>query len=61
MQWFFLSVEIVSERVTTSALKSSNGFSQFWPSVGVMAGYAVAFFFLSLALRTLSVGMAYAV
>ncbi|ABB73949.1 hypothetical protein Nmul_A0642 [Nitrosospira multiformis ATCC 25196] len=41
--------------MATSALKSSNDFTQFWPSVVVVAGYAVAFFFLSLALRTLSV------
>jgi len=61
MQWFFLSVAIVSEVVATSALKSSNGFTQFWPSVVVAAGYAVAFFFLSLALRTLPVGIAYAI
>ena len=61
MQWFFLSVAIVSEVVATSALKSSNGFTQFWPSVIVVAGYAVAFFFLSLALRTLPVGIAYAI
>ena len=61
MQWFFLFVAIVSEVVATSALKSSNGFTQFWPSVVVVAGYAVAFLFLSLALRTLSVGIAYAI
>jgi small multidrug resistance pump len=62
MQWFFLSVAIVSEVVATSALKSSNGFTQFWPSVVVVTGYAAAaFFFLSLALRTLSVGIAYAI
>ncbi|SFU31806.1 small multidrug resistance pump [Nitrosospira multiformis] len=61
MQWFFLSVAIVSEVVATSALKASNGFTQFWPSIVVGAGYAVAFFFLSLALRTLSVGIAYAI
>ena len=61
MQWLFLSVAIVSEVVATSALKSSNGFTQFWPSVVVVAGYAAAFFFLSLALRTMPVGIAYAI
>lgn len=61
MQWFFLSVAIVSEVVATSVLKSSNGFTQFWPSLVVVTGYAVALFFLSLALRTLSVGIAYAI
>lgn len=61
MQWLFLSVAIVSEVVATSALKSSNGFTHFWPSVIVAAGYAAAFFFLSLVLRTMPVGIAYAI
>ena len=61
MQWLFLSVAIVSEVVATSALKSSDGFTQLWPSVVVVAGYAAAFSFLSLALRTISVGIAYAI
>lgn len=60
-QWLFLSVAIVSEVVATSALKSSNGFTQFWPSLVVVAGYAAAFFFLSLTLRTIPVGIAYAI
>ena len=60
-QWLFLSIAIISEVVATSALKSSNGFSQFWPSLVVIAGYAVAFFFLSLTLRTIPVGVAYAI
>jgi small multidrug resistance pump len=60
-QWVFLSIAIVSEVVATSALKSSNGFTQLWPSVIVVAGYAAAFFFLSLSLRTIPVGVAYAI
>jgi small multidrug resistance pump len=59
--WLFLSIAIISEVVATSALKSSNGFSQFWPSLVVVAGYAAAFFFLSLTLRTIPVGVAYAI
>ena len=50
-QWLFLSVAIISEVVATSALKASNGFTQLWPSLLVIAGYAIAFFFLSLTLR----------
>jgi small multidrug resistance pump len=61
MQWLFLSIAIISEVVATSALKSSNGFTQLWPSLVVVAGYAAAFFFLSLALRTIPVGVAYAI
>lgn len=60
-QWFFLSIAIVSEVVATSALKASNGFTQLWPSLLVVAGYAIAFFFLSLTLRTIPVGVAYAI
>jgi small multidrug resistance pump len=59
--WLFLSIAIISEVVATSALKSSNGFSQFWPSLVVVAGYTAAFFFLSLTLRTIPVGVAYAI
>jgi small multidrug resistance pump len=60
-QWFFLSIAIVSEVIATSALKSSNGFTQLWPSLIVIAGYGAAFFFLSLALHTIPVGVAYAI
>jgi small multidrug resistance pump len=60
-QWFFLSVAIISEVVATSALKASNGFTQLWPSLLVIAGYAIAFFFLSLTLRTMPVGIADAI
>ena len=60
-QWFFLALAIVSEVIATSALKASAGFSRLWPSAVVVTGYASAFFFLSLTLRTMPVGVAYAV
>ena len=60
-QWLFLSIAIISEVVATSALKSSAGFTQLWPSLLVIADYAAAFFFLSLTLRTMPVGVAYAI
>jgi small multidrug resistance pump len=60
-QWLFLSVAIISEVVATSALKASDGFTQLWPSLVVIAGYITAFFFLSLILRTMPVGVAYAI
>jgi small multidrug resistance pump len=59
--WFFLLTAIVCEVVGTSALKPSNGFTRFWPSSVVVVGYAFAFYFLSLTLKTLPVGVAYAV
>ena len=59
--WVFLAVAIVSEVFATSALKASDGFSGLGPSIIVVVGYGVAFFFLSLTLRTLPVGVAYAI
>jgi small multidrug resistance pump len=60
-QWIFLSVAIISEVIATSALKASDGFSRLLPSLIVIAGYVVAFYFLSLVLRSIPVGVAYAV
>ena len=61
MHWIFLSIAILSEVVGTSALKASEGFSRLWPSAVVVLGYASAFYFLSLTLKTIPVGVAYAV
>jgi small multidrug resistance pump len=60
-KWIILSVAIASEVVATSALKASEGFSRLLPSLIVVAGYAVAFFCLSLTLKTIPVGVAYAI
>jgi small multidrug resistance pump len=50
-----------AEVIGTSALKMSEGFSKPLPSLVVVLGYSVAFYFLSLVLRTLPVGIAYAI
>jgi len=60
-QWFFLSIAIVCEIIGTSFLKSTDGFSRFWPSAVVVVGYAAAFYFLSLTTETIPVGVAYAI
>ena len=59
--WSLLSVAIISEVLATSALKASDGFTRLYPSIGVAIGYGVAFYFLSLTLRGIPVGIAYAV
>lgn len=59
--WIYLAVAIVAEVVGTSFLKQADGFTRLWPSVTVIASYIVAFYFLSLTLKTLPVGIAYAV
>ena len=59
--WLFLSVAIIAEVVATSTLKASEGFTKLWPSLIVLLGYAIAFYFLSLTLKAIPVGIAYAV
>ena len=59
--WLFLATAIIFEVIATSALKSSEGFTRLVPSFIVVAGYAAAFYFLSLTLKSIPVGIAYAV
>ncbi len=59
--WLYLSIAIVAEVVGTTFLKSAEGFTRIGPSLVVAVSYAVAFFFLGLALKTLPVGIAYAI
>src|SRR5699024_11735073 len=61
MSWIYLTIAIFAEIIATSALKSATGFTRLWPSLITAGGYAIAFFFLSLSLRTIPVGIAYAV
>lgn len=61
MNWSYLALAIISEVIATSALKASDGFTRLYPSLAVVFGYGLAFFFLSLTLRTIPVGIAYAV
>ena len=59
--WLLLAIAIVAEVVGTSALKSSEGFTRLWPSAVVVLGYGVAFYCLSLVLKSIPVGITYAV
>jgi small multidrug resistance pump len=61
MQYLFLAIAIISEVTATSALKASNGFTRLVPSILVLVGYGSALYFLSLTLRTIPVGVAYAI
>lgn len=59
--WLFLILAIIAEVIATSALKSSEGFSKLVPSAIVVVGYGIAFYSLSLVMKTIPVGVAYAV
>ena len=59
--WIFLALAIISEVIATSFLKAAEGFTRLWPSLVVVIGYLLAFYLLSLTLRTIPVGVAYAI
>jgi len=61
MAYLYLTIAIISEVVGTAALKASEEFTKLVPTLIVIVGYALAFFFLTLTLRTIPVGIAYAV
>ena len=61
MHHFYLAVAILSEVIATSTLKASEKFSRLWPSIVVVLGYCSAFYFLTLALDRIQLGVAYAI
>ena len=61
MGYVYLSIAIVAEVIGTSALKASQEFTRLGPSLLVIGGYGVAFYALSLVLKTIPVGIAYAI
>ena len=60
MQFVYLFIAVIAETVGTSAIQASKQFTRFWPSVVVVIGFAIAFYFLSLTLKTMPVGIMYA-
>lgn len=61
MAYLYLAIAIVAEVVATNALKASEEFTKLIPSIVVVAGYGIAFYFLSLVLKVIPVGIAYAI
>ena len=61
MRYLFLSLAIAFEVIGSSFMKASNGFSKWVPSSIVILAYVTCFYFLSLALKTIPLGIAYAI
>jgi quaternary ammonium compound-resistance protein SugE len=61
MAWWYLLGAGLFEIVWASALKSTEGFTRFWPSVGTVSAMIASFVFLAEALKTIPVGTGYAV
>src|SRR3546814_12636947 len=61
MPYAYLFIAILSEVVATSFMKESDGFTRLGPSLITLVGYGIAFYFLSLTLRDVPTGVAYAI
>lgn len=59
--YIYLGVAIIAEVAATSFLKSSEGMTKLWPTLASVAGYAVAFYFLSITLKEIPTGVAYGI
>ncbi|WP_257350777.1 DMT family transporter [Pseudalkalibacillus decolorationis] len=56
-----LGISIISEVFGTTMLKLSEGFTILFPSIGVIVGFGLAFYYLSLCLKTIPLSLAYAI
>jgi len=61
MGYLYLSIAIIAEVIATTALKASESFTKIYPSTVVIIGYAVSFYLFSHVLKTIPVGIAYAI
>lgn len=59
--YLFLAISIIAEVIATSALKASVQFTKLWPSIIVVIGYSVAFYCMSHVLKSIPVGITYAI
>lgn len=61
MTYVYLAIAIIAEVAATSALKASEEFTKLYPTLIVVVGYGIAFYFMTLVLRTMPIGITYAV
>tara|TARA_R110001606_G_scaffold399222_2_gene582412 strand:- start:70183 stop:70512 length:330 start_codon:yes stop_codon:yes gene_type:complete len=61
MTYLYLAIAIIAEVVATSALKASEEFTRLVPSIIVIVGYVIAFYFMTLVLRVMPIGITYAI
>jgi len=60
MAYLYLTIAVISEVVATLSLKAADEFTKLLPSILVIVGYGISFYFLMLCLRTIPVGITYA-
>lgn len=59
--YLYLAIAIVAEVIATTALRAVDGFSKPLPLILVVIGYGIAFWMLSLVMKTIPVGVTYAI
>ncbi|MFM9836482.1 MAG: DMT family transporter [Methylophilaceae bacterium] len=59
--WLALAIAIVAEVIATSTMKATNEFTRFWPSLVVVLGYGTGFYFMTISMRVLPIGIMYAI
>ena len=60
MHYFYLALAVLGEVIGTSFRKATEDFTKLWPSLIVVLGYGASFYFLTLSLKVIPVGIAYA-
>ena len=58
--YIYLIIAVLCETIGTACIKASDEFTKLWPSIGVLIGFGLAFYFLSLTLRVMPIGIVYA-
>ena len=61
MPWLILTATIIFEVIGSTMMKLSNGFTVFWPSVGVFVCYSLSLIGLTIVLKTIDLSVAYAI
>ncbi|HHD0973791.1 TPA: quaternary ammonium compound efflux SMR transporter QacG, partial [Staphylococcus aureus] len=60
MHYLYLFISIATEIIGTSFLKTSEGFTKLWPSLGTLLSFGICFYFLSLTIKFLPLNITYA-
>jgi small multidrug resistance pump len=61
MHYLYLTIAVIAEVIGTSTLKATDEFSRLWPTLLVIISYVTSFYFVTLTLRVIPIGVTYAI
>lgn len=61
MSYLYLAMAIIAEVIATSSLRATEEFTKPLPTFVMVVGYGLAFYFMTMTLRTIPLGITYAV